>query len=130
MNLNITKVPSVKGIAKPRGSYSVYTRTDNLLLCSGQVAVDPETGEIPASFAAQLKLVLNNLKIILEDAGSTLDHVLKTTVFLKDPIYRNEFDEIYKTFFKNGYPARSTVAVNLMHPDFLIELEAVALIPG
>ena len=122
----IRKVRSIDGVAKPRASYSTYTRAGNLVFCSGQVAMDKDTGEIPVEFGEQLRLIFNNLKLILESAGSSLDNILKTTVFLKDPAYHVEYDEIYKSWFKNGYPARSTVAADLMHEDFLVEMEAVA----
>jgi 2-iminobutanoate/2-iminopropanoate deaminase len=129
MSDTVKKVHAVDGVSKPRASYSTYTRIGNLVFTSGQVAMDPETGEIPKGFSDQLKLILENIRRILESAGTSLDNVVKTTVFLKDPSYHAEYNEIYSTYFKNGFPARSTVAADLMHEDFLAEIEAVAWVP-
>jgi 2-iminobutanoate/2-iminopropanoate deaminase len=129
MKEGIKKVSAVEGVSRPRASYSVYTGVGNLIFLAGQVAMDPETGVIPESFADQLRLVLDNIKVILESAGSSMDNILKTTVFLKDRAYHVEYDDIYREYFKSGYPARSTVVAELMHEDFLLELEAVAWMP-
>jgi 2-iminobutanoate/2-iminopropanoate deaminase len=100
-----------------------------LIFVAGQVAVEPETGRIPSSFGDQLRLVLNQVKKILESAGSSMDQVLKMTTFLKDRSYRIEYDEIFKTYFKQGFPARSTIVADLMGEDFLVEIEAIAAVP-
>jgi 2-iminobutanoate/2-iminopropanoate deaminase len=97
---------------------------------AGQVAMDPQTQETPASFAAQLHLILKNLKTILESAGSSLENILKTTVFLKDLSNYEEYNEIYRQYFKNGLPARSTVVADLVREDFLIEIDAIAWTPA
>ncbi len=84
---------------------------------------------IPKRFPDQVRLVLESIKKTLESVGTSMDHVLKTTVFLKDRSYVQEYDEIYRTYFKNGYPARSTVVAEMMHEDFLIEIETIAWVP-
>jgi 2-iminobutanoate/2-iminopropanoate deaminase len=129
MQASIEKISKVDGVPSPRASYSVYSRVGNLLFLAGQVAMDPDTGEIPKSFADQCRLILDNIKVVLESAGTSMDNILKTTVFLKDSAYHSEYDEIYREFFKNGFPARSTVVAMLMHEDFLAEIEAIAWIP-
>jgi len=130
MNGEVEKFGSVDGVPSPRGSYSVYTRVGELIFLAGQVAVDSKTGEVPKDFSAQVRLILENIGKTLESAGSSMDNVLKTTVFLKDRSHKTEYEEIYKTYFKNGYPARSTVIADLMHEDFLVEIEAIAWAPG
>ncbi|MDH3883617.1 MAG: RidA family protein [Desulfobacterales bacterium] len=120
------KIAKVDGAPAPRAPYSTYTQAGNLIFVAGQVAMDPQTQETPASFAAQLHLILKNLKTILESAGSSLENILKTTVFLKDLSNYAEYNEIYRQYFKNGLPARSTVVADLVREDFLIEIEAIA----
>ena len=120
------KIEKVDGVPAPRAPYSTYTQVGNLIFVAGQVAMAPQTQETPKSFAAQLHLILKNLKTILESAGSSLDSILKTTVFLKDLSNYAEYNEIYRQYFKNGFPARSTVIADLVHEDFLIEIEAIA----
>ncbi|MGE5843175.1 MAG: RidA family protein [Deltaproteobacteria bacterium] len=122
----IERVPAVVGVPKPQASYSTYTRSGDLIFVAGQVAVEPETGRIPSSFGDQLRLVLNQIKTILESAGSSMEQILKMTVFLKDRSYRVEYDEIFRTYFKGGFPARSTIVADLMREDFLVEIEAIA----
>ena len=125
----IEKITKVDGVASPRAPYSTYTRVGNLIFLSGQVAVDPQTQTIPQSFAAQLKLIFENIRVILESAGSALDHILKTTVFLKNLSDYAEYNEIYRNYFNGGYPARTTVVADLVHDDFLVEIEAIAWAP-
>ena len=123
------KIAKVDGAPAPRAPYSTYTQAGNLIFVAGQVAMDPQTQETPASFAAQLHLILKNLKTILESAGSSLENILKTTVFLKDLSNYAEYNEIYRQYFKNGLPARSTVVADLVREDFLIEIDAIAWTP-
>ena len=122
----IEKVFSVAGVPNPQASYSTYPRFGDFIFVAGQVPVEPETGRIPTSFPEQLRLVLDHVQNILESAGSSLDHVLKMTVFLKDRAYRNEYDEIFRGYFKQGFPARSTILAGLMKEEFLVEIEAIA----
>ena len=125
----IERIPTVAGVPKPQASYSTYTRFGDLIFIAGQVAVDAETGRIPSSFADQLRLVLNHIRNILKSAGSSMEQVLKMTVFLKDRAYRTEYDEIFRTYFKEGFPARSTIVADLMGEEFLVEIEAIAAAP-
>ncbi|MCU0596495.1 MAG: RidA family protein [Desulfobacterota bacterium] len=125
----IERIGAVAGVPTPQASYSTYTRFKDLIFVSGQVAVEPETGRIPSSFADQLKLVLDHIRNILESTGSSMDQVLRMTVFLKDRAYRTEYDEIFRTYFKGGFPARSTIVADLMREEFLVEIEAIAAAP-
>ena len=125
----IERIPTVAGVPKPQASYSTYTRFGDLIFIAGQVAVEPRTGRIPSSFADQLRLVLDHIRSILESAGSSMEQVLKMTVFLKDRGYRTEYDEVFRTYFKGGFPARSTIVADLMGEEFLVEIEAIAAAP-
>ena len=124
------KILKVDGVPAPRAPYSTYTQVGNLIFVAGQVAMDPKTQETPKNFADQLHLILKNLKAILESAGSSLENILKTTVFLKDLSNYAEYNEIYRQYFKDGFPARSTVIADLVREDFLIEIEAIAWTPA
>ena len=112
---------------KPIGPYSQAVWTNGFLYVSGQVALDPKTGEMTgADIRQQTQRVLENLKGILEAAGSNLHHDVKTTVFLKD---MNEFaamNEVYGNFFTSAPPARSTVQVSRLPKDALVEIEVIA----
>jgi 2-iminobutanoate/2-iminopropanoate deaminase len=114
---------------KPIGPYSQAVRTNGFLFVSGQIAIDPQTGElVGAGIAAQTERVLENVKGILEAAGSNLHHVVKTTVFLKDI---NEFaamNEVYARFFSSAPPARTTVQVARLPKDAAVEIEVIASI--
>jgi 2-iminobutanoate/2-iminopropanoate deaminase len=126
----IKKIAAVEGAPAPRAPYSTYTQVGNLIFVAGQVAVDPQTQDTPRSFVEQLHLIMENLKTILETAGSSLENILKTTVFIKDLDNYPEYNKIYRDYFENGYPARSTVVANMVHEDFLIEIEAIAWTPA
>jgi 2-iminobutanoate/2-iminopropanoate deaminase len=112
---------------KPIGPYSQAIKANGFLFLSGQVALDPKSGEIAGSdIRQQTERVLENIKGILEAAGSNLHHVVKTTVFLKD---MNEFpamNEVYGRYFSAAPPARSTVQVERLPKDALVEIEVVA----
>jgi 2-iminobutanoate/2-iminopropanoate deaminase len=114
---------------KPIGPYSQAVRTNGFLYLSGQVALDPKTGEMTgADIRQQTERALENVKGILEAAGSSLHHVVKTTVFLKD---MNEFaamNEVYGKYFTLTPPARSTVQVSRLPKDALVEIEVIAAV--
>ncbi|KGE19563.1 RidA family protein [Paenibacillus wynnii] len=108
------------------GPYSQAIAAGNWVYTSGQLGMNPETGDLAEGVQEQARQALNNVKAILEEAGASLEHVVKTTVFLKD---MNDFaavNEIYSTFFTEPYPARSAVEVARLPKDGLVEIEAVA----
>jgi 2-iminobutanoate/2-iminopropanoate deaminase len=112
---------------KPIGSYSQAIRTNGFLYVSGQVALDPKTGEMTgAEIRQQTERTLENLKGILEAAGSNLHHVVKTTVFLKDMNDFSAMNEVYAKYFTSAPPARSTVQVSRLPKDALVEIEVIA----
>ena len=112
---------------KPIGPYSQATKANRFLFLSGQVALDPKTGELTGSdIRQQTERVLENVKGILEAAASNLHHVVKTTVFLKDMNDFAAMNEVYGRYFTAAPPARSTVEVSRLPKDALVEIEVVA----
>jgi 2-iminobutanoate/2-iminopropanoate deaminase len=111
------------------GPYSQAIKVGEFVYTSGQVAIDPATGEfIGGGIAEQTERVLNNVAAVLEAAGSSLDQVVKTLVFLADMNDFSAMNEVYGKFFTGAPPARSTVQAARLPKDALIEIEAVALI--
>ncbi len=112
---------------KPIGPYSQAVRSNGFLYLSGQVALDPKNGELVGSdVAQQTQRTLENVKGILEAAGSNLHHVVKTTVFLKDINDFAAMNETYAKYFPSAPPARSTVQVARLPKDALVEIEVIA----
>ena len=112
---------------KPIGPYSQAIRTNGFLFVSGQVALDPKTGEMAGGeIRQQTERVFENIKGILEAAGSNLHHVVKTTVFLKDMNDFSTMNEVYAKYFTLAPPARSTVQVARLPKDALVEIEVIA----
>ena len=111
------------------GPYSQAIKVGEFVYTSGQVAIDPATGEfIGGGIAEQTERVLKNVAAVLEAAGSSLDQVVKTLVFLADMDDFSAMNEVYGKFFSDAPPARSTVEAARLPKDALIEIEAVALI--
>jgi 2-iminobutanoate/2-iminopropanoate deaminase len=112
------------------GPYSAAISVGELVYTSGQVPIDPATGEIvPGCAACQTKQVFANLSAVLEAAGLTLADVVKTTVFLADMADFEKMNGVYAENFAEPYPARSTVAVAALPKGALVEIEAVAVRP-
>lgn len=109
------------------GPYAQGVCIGNLIYTSGQLPIDVATGVMPESIEEQTKNSLTNVKAILEAAGSGMDRVVKTTVFLKDMNDFAAMNGVYQTFFTAGnFPARSAVQVARLPKDALVEIEAVA----
>ena len=111
------------------GPYSQAVKHHGLVFCSGQIPLDPATGQVVAGgIAEQTARVLENLKAVLEAAGAGFDSVLKTTVFLKDLTEFAAMNEVYAKYFGAGAPARSTVEVARLPRDVKVEIEAIAFV--
>ena len=111
------------------GPYSQAIRAGEFVFVSGQIPTDPKTGEFVAGgIAEQTKQVLLNLAAVLNAAGTSLDKVVKTTVFLADMKEFAAMNEVYSTFFSSSPPARATVAAAGLPRDARVESEAVALV--
>ena len=114
---------------KAIGPYSQAVKAGGLVFTSGQIALDPETGAIAGlDIQTQTRRVLNNLKAVLESAGSSMGLVVKTTVYLKNMGDFAAMNSVYGEYFPGEPPARSTVEVARLPKDVLVEIEAVALV--
>lgn len=111
------------------GPYSQAIKAGGFVFVSGQVAFDPKTGEfVPGGVAEQTEQVLKNVAAVLEASGSSLDQVVKTTVFLADMKEFSAMNEVYARFFSEPPPARATVAAAGLPRDARVEIEVVALV--
>jgi len=114
---------------KALGPYSVANRVGNLVFTAGQLGLDPQTGELVlGGIEAETRQALTNIRNVLEAAGSSLEQVVKTTVFLRDMNDFGRMNTIYGQFFTENYPARSTVQVAALPKGGAVEIETVALI--
>ena len=111
------------------GPYSQAIQAGNLLFLSGQVPIDPATGSVvEGGIREQARQSLTNLKAILNEAGTNMGAVVKTTVFLKNMDDFAAMNEVYAQFFQQPYPARSAVQVAKLPKDVLVEVEAIAVL--
>ena len=116
---------------KAIGPYSVAIATENLVFVSGQLGIDPISGSIvEGGIQGQTRTALTNLKSVLESAGSSLEQVVKTTVFLTDIAQFAEMNGVYAEFFTSDYPARSAIQVAALPKGGIVEVEAIAVLPS
>ena len=111
------------------GPYSQAVAYNGVLYCSGQIPLDAATGTIiEGDVSAQTERVLENLKAVLEAAGSSMEKVLKTTVYIKDMAEFGKINEVYARYFGASLPARATVEVARLPRDARVEIDAIAAI--
>ena len=121
--INTEKAP------KAIGPYSVANRIGDLVFTAGQTALDPQTNElVPGGIQAETRQVLTNIKNVLEAAGTSLEQVVKTTVFLRDMNDFAQMNSVYAEFFPQNYPARTTVQVVAVPRGGAVEIEVVAVV--
>lgn len=108
------------------GPYSQGITVGNFVYTSGQLPIDPKNGEMPEDITAQTRKSLENCRAVLQAAGATMQHVVKTTVFLKNMADFAKMNEEYTKYFEDPYPARMCVAVAALPKDALVEIECVA----
>jgi 2-iminobutanoate/2-iminopropanoate deaminase len=121
---NIVDTPSAPA---PMAPYSSAVEANGFVFMSGQVAIDPVTGErTPDDCAAQTHRVMKNIGLLLEDAGLRYEDIVKTTLFLADISNFPSFNEVYGGYFESDPPARSTFQAGALPGGFLVEIEAVA----
>ena len=108
------------------GPYSQAIDAGSFVFCSGQIPVDPATGEVPEGITAQTAQSIANVKAILAEVGPTLDNVIKTTVFLSDMKDFAAMNAVYAENFTAPFPARSAVAVRELPKQVLVEIEVIA----
>jgi 2-iminobutanoate/2-iminopropanoate deaminase len=113
------------------GPYSQAIRAGNMVFRAGQIAIDPKTQQLmkDAGIEDQTRLVLENLKAVLEADGLSMDHVVSTSVFMKDLNEFPKMNEVYQTYFKTAPPARATVEVARLPRDVKVEIAAIAVRP-
>jgi 2-iminobutanoate/2-iminopropanoate deaminase len=122
------KVIQSEKAPKAIGPYSVAIESGGFVFCAGQTGIDPATGDlVSADLEAQTRQVLTNLKNVLEAAGTSLERVVKTTVFLRDMADFPKMNAIYAEYFSSNPPARSTIAVAGLPKGGIVEIEAIAL---
>jgi len=109
------------------GPYSQAIDTGSMVFVSGQLPIDPKTGEMPSDAASQARQSMENLKAILEAAGTSLERAVKATIFLQNLEHFSAVNEVYAGFFPGKYPARSCVQVARLPKDALVEIEIIAL---
>ena len=111
------------------GPYSQAVLVNGMLFTSGVIPIDPETNTlVEGDVTVQARQAIGNLKNLIEASGSSMDKVVKTTVFIKDMNDFGKINDIYKDFFTSNFPARSCVEVARLPKDVLIEIEAIATV--
>ena len=125
------KVITTPNAPEAIGPYSQAIRAGKTVYLAGQIAIDPKTKQLMAggSIEDQTKLVLENLKAVLAADGLTMDHVVSTTVFMKDLNEFAKMNDVYATYFKANPPARATVEVARLPRDVKVEIAAIAVAP-
>jgi len=127
--MEIKKVNTEKA-PKAVGPYVQANKVGDLIFCSGQLGINPATGEfVEGDVQAQTRQALTNARAIMNEAGLDLNNVIKTTVFLSDMANFAAMNEIYAEFFSEPYPARSAVAVKTLPKNALVEVECIAVRP-
>ena len=121
------KVINTNKAPKAIGPYSQAIEANGLVITSGQLPIDPATGEFaPGGIKEQTRQSLTNAKTILEEAGISMANVMKTTVFLSDMNNFAAMNEVYAEFFSEPFPARSAIAVKTLPKNALVEVECIA----
>ena len=121
------EIIKTEGAPAAIGPYSQAVRAGGFIFCSGQIPTDPKTGEFVAGgVAEQTEQVMRNLTAVLEAAGSGLDRIVKTTVFLADMNDFAAMNEVYGRYFQDNPPARATVQAARLPRDARVEIEAIA----
>ena len=121
----MSKVISTDKAPAAIGPYSQAIEVNGMVFTSGVIPVDPQTGVIPATIEEQANQAFSDLKNLVEASGATIDKVIKTTVFIKEMNDFGKINEIYATYFKEPFPARSCVEVARLPKDVMLEVEAV-----
>jgi 2-iminobutanoate/2-iminopropanoate deaminase len=120
-------ITAAKG-ARPAGQYSHAIVANGFVFVSGQGPVNPKTGKMPADLAGQVRQTLKNVRTILRAAGADMKDVVKVNSYLVDLTRFEEYNNVYKEFFKHEPPARTTVATGLK--GILVEIDCIAVLPN
>ncbi len=121
------RIVQPKSASKPAGPYNHAVISGNLVFCAGQIPLEPSTGNVVAGgIEEQTTRVFENIKLVLADAGTSIEKIIKVTVYLKD---LNDFagmNKIYSQYIPSSFPARSTLQVARIPKDVLVEIEVIA----
>jgi 2-iminobutanoate/2-iminopropanoate deaminase len=109
------------------GPYVQAVKANGMIYCSGQLGLDPKTGELENGVEAQARRSMENLGKVLKEVGSDYSKIVKTTIFLADMDSFSVVNDVYKSFFKEAYPARSCVQAAKLPKDGLVEIECIAI---
>ncbi len=120
------KILNSSNAPRPIGPYSQGIEVDAFVFLSGQIGLDPGTGEIKEGFEQQTRQVMDNISRVLETAGCSFANVVKSTVYLRNMGDFSQFNQIYAEFMKGNVPARTTVEVSSLPRNALIEIEILA----
>lgn len=121
------KVISTTAAPKAIGPYSQAIEAGGMIFLSGQLPIDPATGTMPSGIEAQTRQSFANIKAILAEAGCTVEHIVKTTVYLADMSLFAPMNEVYAQQFSGAFPARSAFAVKELPKQALVEIEVIAV---
>ena len=125
----IKEVINIKGAPQAIGTYSQGIKTENFIFTSGQIPINPQTGNVKTDdIKAEIRQVLDNLNAVLEGGGSALKSTVKLTVFVTDLSYFSEVNEVFNEYFSENPPARSAVQVSALPMGALIEIEAIGVV--
>ena len=127
--LSAKQVVMTDQAAKPIGPYSQAIVAGGLVFVAGEKGIDPRTGEMVSGIQNQTRQTLENIRVILEAAGSSLDHAVATTVYLIEIEDFAAMNEVYAEYFTNDPPGRTTVAVSALPAGALVEIQCTALVP-
>jgi 2-iminobutanoate/2-iminopropanoate deaminase len=121
------KIINTPAAPAPIGPYSQAVAANNMLFISGQISFVPQTNElITSDVAAETHQVMRNLQAILEEAGASFNHVIKTTIFLSDMSLFAQVNEVYGSYFSSDFPARETIAVKQLPRNANVEISMIA----
>ena len=122
---------SAKGAPAAVGNYSQAVKVGNMLYLSGQICLNAATGQFERdSVASQTRRIMANLKAVVEEAGATMDDVVRCRAFLSDMKHFPEFDRVYGQYFTNPYPARMTVACAGIYDNLDVEMDMIVQLPS
>ena len=125
----IKEVINIKGAPQAIGTYSQAIKTENFIFTSGQIPINPQTGNLKTDdIKAEIRQVLDNLNAVLEGGGSALKSTVKLTVFVTDLGYFSEVNEVFNEYFSENPPARSAVQVSALPMGARIEIEAIGVV--
>ena len=125
----IKEVINIKGAPQTIGTYSQGIRTGNFIFTSGQIPINPQTGNLKTDdIKAEIRQVLDNLNAVLEGSGSALQSTVKLTVFITDLGYFSEVNEVFNEYFPENPPARSAIQVSALPMGARIEIEAIGIV--